>query len=125
MKKIKLLGIILLILILFVMELNSALPLRADITTMDYAFQGQPFIELPSKDSIDLTTMDYAFQGQPFVRLYEIVVAGWSHKWNTATISKWNNTTFSKWNGIDGGGGGGGGGEGWFINFPNDWFVIK
>ena len=27
-------------------------------------------------------------------------VAGWSHKWNTVTISKWNTTTFSKWNGI-------------------------
>ena len=101
MKNIKLLGITLLILILFVMELNSALPLRAEITTMDYAFQGQPFIELPSKDSISLITMDYAFQGQPFVRLYEIVVAGWSHKWNTATILKWDTVTFSKWNGLE------------------------
>lgn len=26
--------------------------------------------------------------------------AGWSHKWNTATISKWNTATFTKWNTI-------------------------
>jgi hypothetical protein len=45
-----------------------ALPTSTDLKKMDYAFQGQPFVDVPGKDSIDLATMDYAFQGQPFVR---------------------------------------------------------
>ena len=44
-----------------------ALRTKADLQKMDYAFQGQPFVEVPAKDSIILTTMDYAFQGEPFV----------------------------------------------------------
>lgn len=43
-----------------------ALPTTDDIKTMDYGFEGQPFVNVPAKD-IDLTTMDYAFEGQPFV----------------------------------------------------------
>jgi len=39
----------------------------SDLVTMDYAFEGQPFVDVTGKSSIDLTTMDYAFQGQPFV----------------------------------------------------------
>ena len=39
----------------------------SDLATMDYAFQGQPFVDVTGKSSIDVTTMDYAFQGQPFV----------------------------------------------------------
>jgi hypothetical protein len=35
---------------------------------MDYAFQGQPFVDVPAKSDIDLKTMDYAYQAQPFVR---------------------------------------------------------
>ena len=38
-----------------------------DLATMDYAYQGHPFINVTAKSTIDLTTMDYAFQGQPFV----------------------------------------------------------
>jgi len=71
-----------------------------DLITMDFSFQAQPFINITAKDTIDLETMDYAFQGQPFVTMIE-AVAGWSHKWNTVTISKWNTTTFSKWNGLE------------------------
>jgi len=40
---------------------------RADLETMDWAFKGQPFVDVPGKDSIDLMTMDWAFKGQPFV----------------------------------------------------------
>ena len=28
-------------------------------------------------------------------------VVGWSHKWNTLTISKWNTKEFTKWNGLE------------------------
>lgn len=44
-----------------------SLPETDDLTTMDYAYQGQPFVWGPAKAEIDLITMDYAYQGQPFV----------------------------------------------------------
>jgi len=80
-----------------------ALLTKADLLKMDYAFQGQPFVSVPSKDSIDLTTMDYAFQGQPFVVGFEAEAppAGWDHKWNAATISKWNTVIITKWNDLE------------------------
>jgi hypothetical protein len=55
---------------------EAALPTPANIQTMDYAFQGQPFVEMPAKSTIDTSTMDYSFQGQPFVR---ILTWGWTH----------------------------------------------
>jgi hypothetical protein len=42
-------------------------PTKTDLETMDYAFQGQPFVNVPARSDIDTTTMDWAFQGQPFV----------------------------------------------------------
>jgi hypothetical protein len=36
-----------------------------------------------------------------YVVVFDSGAVGWSHKWNTATISKWNTTTFSKWNGLE------------------------
>lgn len=47
-----------------------ALPTPDDLKTMDYAFRGEPFVDVPSQSSIDLGTMDYAFRAQPFVRNY-------------------------------------------------------
>lgn len=44
------------------------LPTKTDLLVMQYAFQGQPFVDVPAKDSITLTAMEYAFQAQPFVR---------------------------------------------------------
>jgi hypothetical protein len=43
-----------------------ALPTSDDLKTMDYSFDGQPFVSVPLSN-IDTTTMDYAFDGQPFV----------------------------------------------------------
>jgi hypothetical protein len=45
-----------------------ALPNKTDLQKMDYPYLGQPFVEVPAKDSINLTTMDYSYLGQPFVR---------------------------------------------------------
>jgi len=47
-----------------------ALPTPDNLKTMDYAYQGQPFVDVPAKDAVDLKTMDYAYQAQPFVRNY-------------------------------------------------------
>jgi len=44
-----------------------SLPTKTDLQTMDYAFQAQPFVNVPAKSTIDLTTMDYAYEAQPFV----------------------------------------------------------
>jgi hypothetical protein len=45
-----------------------ALPTPDNLKTMYWAFQGQPFVDVPAKSTVVLTTMDYAFQAQPFVR---------------------------------------------------------
>jgi hypothetical protein len=95
---------LLLVILLVFLLVNTvmALPTRGDLETMDYVYQGQPFVEFPAKDSIDLQTMDYSFQGQPFVRVVGggAPPTGWPHKWNTLTIGKWNNTVFTKWNNL-------------------------
>ena len=44
-----------------------ALPTPNNLKTMDYAFKGQPFVDIPAKSSINLGTMDYVYQAQPFV----------------------------------------------------------
>ena len=43
------------------------------LKTMDYACQGQPFVDVPAKSSIDLKTMDWAFKAQPFVRNFSLI----------------------------------------------------
>lgn len=45
-----------------------ALPTPTDLATMNYAFRGQPFVEVPAKSAVALAGMGYAYQGQPFVR---------------------------------------------------------
>ncbi len=49
-----------------------ALVTPTTLKSMDYSFNGEPFVDVPAKDSIDLTLMDYAFNGQPFVRNYGV-----------------------------------------------------
>jgi len=44
-----------------------SLPTSTDLETMDYSYQGQPFVDVPARSDIDTTTMDYSYQGQPFV----------------------------------------------------------
>lgn len=39
----------------------------AAVQSMDYAFNAQPFVDVPAKVAITLTGMDYAFNGEPFV----------------------------------------------------------
>lgn len=43
------------------------LPTPTQLRTMDYAFQGQPFVSIPAKTGMTLQSMDYSFQAQPFV----------------------------------------------------------
>lgn len=42
-----------------------------DLITMDFAFKGEPFVDLTGRSTIDLTKMDYSFGGQPFVSRVE------------------------------------------------------
>lgn len=44
-----------------------AIPVSSDLESMDYVYNGQPFVNVPAKSTIDLTTMDYVYLGQPFV----------------------------------------------------------
>jgi len=95
MKKLLLIISLILLLVFNVM----ALPTREDLETMDYVYQGQPFVEVTAKDSINLETMNYVYKSQPFVRVVDI--EGWPHEWNTKIISKWNTKEFTKWNGLE------------------------
>jgi len=51
-----------------------SLPTRDNLLSMDYTFLGEPFVSVPSKDSIDLTTMDYTYLGEPFVVAFPAVI---------------------------------------------------
>lgn len=44
-----------------------ALPTQTDLDSMDFAWRGQPYVDVSTKSSIFLTTMDYAWMAQPFV----------------------------------------------------------
>lgn len=46
------------------------MPKPDDLKTMDWAFQAQPFVDVPAKADVDLKTMDWVYQAQPFVRNY-------------------------------------------------------
>lgn len=45
-----------------------ALPTKTDLLKMDFAFNGEPFVDVPGNSSIDLMTMDWSYLGEPFVR---------------------------------------------------------
>lgn len=58
-----------------------SLPTKTDLQTLDYAFQGLPFVRVEAK-SLTTTSMDYAFQGLPFVVAnVSAVVASAKHRW--------------------------------------------
>lgn len=44
-----------------------------NLTNMDIAFNGQPFVELPA-GTLDLLPMDVAYKAQPFVRQSGLVI---------------------------------------------------
>jgi len=46
---------------------NMALPTNDDLLTMDYVYEGTPFVYVPANTGVDLYTMDYVYQGIPFV----------------------------------------------------------
>lgn len=45
-------------------------PTKDQLNTMDYAYQGSPFVNVQSKDNQDTQSLDYSFQGLPFVGAY-------------------------------------------------------
>lgn len=56
-----------------------------------------------SGDYIPCTTTTFTSKSDRTISLYGtgITEVGWSHKWNTQTISKWNTKEILKWNGLD------------------------
>lgn len=51
-------------------------------------------------DNIPCTNVTFELYANRTISLYGYSAAGWSHKWNTATISKWNGQVITKWNGL-------------------------
>lgn len=44
-----------------------ALPTKSDIITMDFSYNGLPFVDVPGNTTVDLMTMDWSWHGMPFV----------------------------------------------------------
>lgn len=44
-----------------------ALPNKTNIQTMDWAYEGKPFVNVPANSTVVTTTMDWAYGGEPFV----------------------------------------------------------
>lgn len=66
---------------------------------------GSGFVGVWSKygDQIPCTDVGFSSFGDDAISLYGTgtTAVGWSHKWNTQTISKWNTKEFTKWNGLE------------------------
>ena len=55
-----------------------------------------------SGDKIPCTNQAFDLNSAWVVSLYGYSAAeGWSHKWNTQSITKWNTKEFTKWNGLE------------------------
>jgi len=53
-------------------------------------------------DGIPCTSAPFNFYSGQTVSLYGTgATVGWTHKWDTKTISKWNTKEFTKWNGLE------------------------
>jgi len=50
-----------------------SLPTFDNLKTMDYAYQAQPFVDVPSRTAVNIMTMDHAYRAQPFVRNYSLI----------------------------------------------------
>jgi hypothetical protein len=44
-----------------------SLPNAADLDTLDYAFQGLPFVDVETKSGQNTNSLDFAYLGLPFV----------------------------------------------------------
>jgi len=51
-----------------------ALPTKAELLTLNWAWRGQPFVQVPATTGIVTTTLDTAYRGQPFVAVEEASV---------------------------------------------------
>jgi len=44
-----------------------AFPTSTDLLTMDYSYNGMPFVNVPTNSTVNTFTMDYSQNGMPFV----------------------------------------------------------
>lgn len=44
-----------------------AIPTASDLATLNFAWLGEPFADVPAKAAVNVATLDYAWLGQPFV----------------------------------------------------------
>ena len=44
-----------------------SLPSSNDLLTMDYPYQGLPFVDVPTNSTVNTQTMDWVYNGLPFV----------------------------------------------------------
>lgn len=49
------------------MQLDGGNGTNQALATMDFAYLGGPFIDVPASNSVNLLSMDYAYLGGPFI----------------------------------------------------------
>lgn len=49
-----------------------SLPAKNDLLTMNYAFLGQPFVNVAASQTINTFTLDWAFKAQPFIAPFAV-----------------------------------------------------
>ncbi len=49
-----------------------SLPTKNDLTAMNFAWRGQPFIHVQGNQSFSTLTLDYAWKAQPFVTPFAV-----------------------------------------------------
>jgi hypothetical protein len=64
-----------------------ALPSETDLATLDYAYLGQPFVQVEAK-SLDTETLDIAYLGAPFVAVGPGAVTGFNVYVNASGVWK-------------------------------------
>ena len=84
-------------------ETGDCLGMYFTIGNMERDISGYDGCWFLSGDNIPCSDVEFSVATGDAISLYGTgtTVAGWSHKWNTQTISKWDTKEFTKWNGLE------------------------
>lgn len=82
------------------------LPSANDLKTMDYSYNAQPFVCIPSKSSVNLTSLDFSYFGIPFCTNGYSVITTFIKKINgllkisTKSVKNVMVSYMKSWNGV-------------------------
>jgi hypothetical protein len=50
-----------------------SLPTKSDLSTLNYAYLGQPMVVVSGTSAVNTSTLNYTYLGQPIVAVYPLV----------------------------------------------------